>query len=195
MFGATSSSRPPVPKTSYWPSTRVQRKARTPPACTPVALEPIATANGLGAFSCFSCSTSASGSSSAAIPAVLASTQPGRSTTATVGAGPPGTGWSPVRASTWATAVAAARCSSSTTAVASSREVSGPGLTNRRAVRPARSQSTRDEGRLIASPYAEGRLFPQGRGGQASGGSPAAAAGEGVGDDVQRALACGETAD
>src|SRR4051812_20979551 len=151
------------------------------------------------------------------MPTVLASTQPGRSTTATVGTGPPGTGCSPVSCSTCATAVAAARCSSSTTAAASSREVSGPGLTRRRAVRPARSQSTRDEGRLIASPYGKDHLSPrevhrpshlsQARGeprdgavrarrgplrGGGSSHSPAAATGQGVNDDVERRLAGGD---
>ena len=87
------------------------------------------------------------------MPRALASTQPGRSTTATSGTGPPATGVIPVSFSTWATAVAAASCSSRTTAAASSRVVCGPGPASRRAVRPARSQSTIEEALLIASPY------------------------------------------
>ncbi len=105
MLGATSSSRPPVPKTSYWPSTREERKASTPPACTPVAREPMAVAIGPGRVPCFSASASTSGSSSADMPLVFASTQPGRSTTATSGTGPPGAGGRPVSPSTCAMAV------------------------------------------------------------------------------------------
>src|SRR4051794_8955854 len=153
MFGATSSSRPPVPKISYWPSTREDRKARIPPACTPVAREPIAVASGPGRLPCLSARASTSGLSRAAMPAVLASIQPGRSTTATSGTGPPSAGLSPVRAWTCATARAAASCSSRTTAAASSRVVSGPDPASLRAVRPARSQSTIEVGLLIASTY------------------------------------------
>ena len=69
-----------------------ERKASRPPAWTPVAREPMAVASGPGRLPCFSVSASTSGSSSAAMPLVLASTQPGRSTTATSGTGPPGTG-------------------------------------------------------------------------------------------------------
>ena len=85
------------------------------------------------------------------MPLALASTQAGRSTTATSGTGPPGAGRRPVRPSTCATAFAAASCSSRTTAAASSRVVRGPGLIRRRAVRPARSQSTIEGALLIAS--------------------------------------------
>ena len=88
------------------------------------------------------------------MPLALASPSPGRSTTATSGGGPPATGRRPVSSSTWASATAAASCSSRTTAAASSRVVSGPALISRRAVRPARSQSTIEEALLIASRYA-----------------------------------------
>src|SRR4051794_6516021 len=179
MFGATSSSRPPVPKTSYWPSTLEDRNARMPPAWTPVAREPMAVASGPGRASCFSARASTSGFSRAAMPAALASIQPGRSTTATSGTGPPSAGLSPVSPSTCATARAAASCSSRTTPSASSRVVSGPGPTSLRAVRPARSQSTIEDGLLIASKYARNL----GRGGSA-----AAALRQGGRDVVERAL-------
>src|SRR4051794_32706339 len=198
MFGATSSSRPPVPKISYWPSTREERKARIPPACTPVAREPIAVASGPGRLSCFSARASTSGSSSAFIPPVLASTQAGRSTTATSGTGPPSAGRRPVRCWTCATARAAASCSSRTTAAASSRVVSGPGPTSLRAVRPARSQSTIEAGLLIASTYAAedtcgpitapSRVPPSARDGWGGLGPSTAALGERRGDPVERRL-------
>jgi len=88
------------------------------------------------------------------IPSVLASTQAGRSTTATSGTGPSATGRMPVSFSTCATATAAASCSSRTTWSASARVVGGPALISFRAVRPARSQSTIEEALVIASPYA-----------------------------------------
>ena len=121
MFGATSSSRPPaVPKISYCPSTCEDRKASSAPACTPVTREPIAVASGPGARTAWRSSASTSGVSSADMPPVLASIQPGRSTTA-IGRGPPGAGRMPVRSATWATATAAASRSSATTAAASAR--------------------------------------------------------------------------
>ena len=124
-----------------------------PPACTPVAREPIAVASGPGRVSCFSVSA-------------LDQRVEQRRHAAGVGVDPAGPvddrdlrqraprrpAVMPVSFSTCAIAVAAASCRSRTTAAASSRVVRGPELMSRRAVRPARSQSTIEEALLIASP-------------------------------------------
>ena len=101
MLGATSSSRPPVPKTSYWPSTREDRKASSPPAWTPVAREPIAVASGPGRAPCFSASASTSGVEQRRHAAGVGVDPAGPVDDGDLGRGPPGAGRRPVSSSTW----------------------------------------------------------------------------------------------
>ena len=179
MLGATSSSRPPVPKISYWPSTREERKASSPPAWTPVAREPMAVASGAGAAVLLLGQRLDQRVEQRGHAAGVGVDPAGPVDDGDLGHRSAGGGRRPVSASTCATATAAASCSSRTTAAASSRVVAGPG-----AHQPAGGAS--GEVPVDHRGGAAHRLTV--RGGAVARRSAAAAAGQRGGDVVERGL-------
>src|SRR5215207_2267302 len=200
MFWATSSSCPGSPEnTSYWPSTLPERYAKTVPACTPVALEPISRVTLLTVPR--RVSWSMSGVITCCRPSTFAATQSRRSTTRTGGCSTRAV--RPVYSWTWRSARSVRFRSSVTTSAASAYVTFGPDFTSAPAVATARSQSTIcvispryvPHARLARSHPDRARFSNRrsgGRGGPARPGSVAAsgtaAACERGGDPVQAGL-------